>query len=106
MKTEGSLPHSQQLATCHYPPLCRVIPKNLSGSKAVLFLLVTCLMFYGEEVLVSPRTLKLEDHVLKAVRHCFSIHWQLPFISEGHAFHYKHKYGPLFLVICFKLKIF
>jgi len=35
MEPEGSMPHSQQLATCSYPVPNRLIPRNLSRVEAV-----------------------------------------------------------------------
>jgi hypothetical protein len=51
METGGSSPYSQQPAT-----------------QAFLQYFVTCLIFYGEELLLPGPTPKLEDHLLSAVR--------------------------------------
>jgi hypothetical protein len=55
MEPGGSLPHSQQPATCPY--LCRLF-RNI-------------IIFYGEELLAPRPTPRLEGHPLSAVRDCF-----------------------------------
>jgi hypothetical protein len=61
MEPEGSLPHSQQPATCPYqrigpgPRLCRLFHNII--------------IFYGEELLAPGPTPKLEDNPLSGVRH-------------------------------------
>jgi hypothetical protein len=89
MEPEGSLPHSQEPATCPYPgpdwsSPCPP-PSNLSkihfnvilpstpGSvwfRGCVWYFVTWLIFYGEELLVPCQTSKLEDHPLSAVSDC------------------------------------
>jgi len=39
--------------------------------------------FYGEELSASRPTLKLEDHLLLAVRDCLCVYSQLPSILEA-----------------------
>jgi hypothetical protein len=54
MEPEGSLPHSQAPAVCPYPVLT--------------FRNEIC--FYGVDFVATLPTLKLEDHLLSAVRDC------------------------------------
>jgi hypothetical protein len=68
--SEGSLPHSQEPATCSPGPrLCIAFR--------------TMVIFYGEELLAARPTPKLEGHPLSAVVTAFSMYSQLPSISGG-----------------------
>ena len=79
MEPEGSLPHSQLPATCLYHEPARSVNVPLSlprsyqsinpGSRQ-MFMIRDKVSFYGEELLASRPTPKLEDHPLSAVRDC------------------------------------
>jgi hypothetical protein len=81
METEGSLPHSQEPATCPYPELKsyqRIIP-----GPRLCIVFRNMVIFYGEELLVLRPTPKLEDHPLSAVRDCIfaaTLHIRRPFL--------------------------
>jgi hypothetical protein len=63
MEPGGSLPHSQEPATCPYP-------KPAQSSSCLCRLFRNIIIFYGEELLAPRQTPKLEDHPLSAVREC------------------------------------
>jgi hypothetical protein len=81
MEPEGSLPHSQEPATCPYPePMQRISP-----GQRLCQMFRNVIIFYGE--LLAPRpTPKLEDHPLSAVRDCLfnvftaTLHIRRPFL--------------------------
>ena len=58
-------------------PAFQVVPKDQFESVAY----VTCLSFYGEELLPPRPNPKLEDHPLSAVRDCLFNILKLPSIS-------------------------
>jgi hypothetical protein len=69
MEHEGSLPHSQELAT-----------KGSVRFRGICVWFVTYLSFYGEESLAPRPTSKLQDHPLSAVRDYLFDYSQLPSI--------------------------
>jgi hypothetical protein len=70
MERGGSLPHSQEPATCPYlEPVAGAVPNNRSRSEACPYVRNT-IIFYGEELLAPRLTPTLEDHPLSAVRDC------------------------------------
>jgi hypothetical protein len=97
MEPEGSLPHSQQPATCPYPepyqstpcptpvpllahhvpcskshvpcPLLKLY-QTISPGPRLCIVLRNMVICYGEELLAPRPTPKLEDHPLSAVRDC------------------------------------
>ena len=72
MEPEGSLPHSQESATCPYPepyPLLNLY-QRISPGPRLCDLFRNMVIFYGEELLAPRPTPKLEDHPLSAVRDC------------------------------------
>ena len=90
METEGSSPYSQQPAT-----------------RAFLQYFVTCLIFYGEELLAPRPTPKLEDHLLSAVRDCLfntfaaTLHVWRPFLhSQSEDAPHRGDRDPLITVPC------
>jgi hypothetical protein len=62
MKPEGSLPHSLEPATCPY--------QRISPRPRPCEVFRNMVIIYGEELLASRPTPKLEDHSLSAVRDC------------------------------------
>jgi hypothetical protein len=95
MEPEGSLPHSQDPATCPYPKpyqsrprhriplledlqvpnlkslfLCLSCTKESVQVRNYVICFVTWFFFYVEELLTLRPTPKLEDHRLSAVRDC------------------------------------
>jgi hypothetical protein len=67
MEPEGSLPHSQEPATCPHP-------KNQSRSEALCCVSYHGNFFYGEELLAPRPIPNLEAHPLSTVRDClFSV---------------------------------
>ena len=72
MEPEGSLSQSQVSATCPFPEPARSIPYQIISPGPILTVWLFCNMtgFYGEELLASRTTPKLEDHPLSAVRDC------------------------------------
>jgi hypothetical protein len=80
MEPARSLPHSQQPATCPYPEPhrsglvslfhCLGRTEDQAGSDTSLNGSLTCLSFYGEELLAPRPIPKMEDHPLSAVRDC------------------------------------
>ena len=79
MEPEGSLPHSQQPATCPYSKPDKSSPKShapfpllrlyqrISSSPKQLWMFRNMAIFYGEELLAPRPTPKLDDHPLSAV---------------------------------------
>jgi hypothetical protein len=59
MEPEGSLPHSQEPATC---------PQRISPGSRLCVVIRNLVISYGEELLAPRPTLKLEGHPLSAVR--------------------------------------
>jgi hypothetical protein len=64
---EGSLPHSQAPATSPYP---EPVHQRISRIARPCEMLRKIVSFYGDELLVTPLTPKVEDHPLSAVRDC------------------------------------
>ena len=105
MEADGSLPHSQQLATCSYSALSRPISRNLCRSEAV-FLSVTCLMFYGEEFLAYRRTPQAGGSPTDGCpRRLFLFIFSYPSYLEAMSSITSMNMDLLFLVISCKLKI-
>jgi hypothetical protein len=62
MEPEGSLPHSEQPATCPYPN------QSISSSPRFCEMFRNIVNLYGEVLLAPRSTPKLKDHPLSAVR--------------------------------------
>jgi hypothetical protein len=71
MEPEGSLPHSQEPATCPYPVPLLVSYQRMSLSLRPCEIFRNILSFYGEELLEFRPSPKLEDHPFSAVRDCY-----------------------------------
>jgi hypothetical protein len=69
MEPEGSLPCSQVPFTGRYPEP-ELIQRVHPGPR-FLVVFPNKIFCYGEELLSSGPTSKLEDHLLSAVRYCF-----------------------------------
>jgi hypothetical protein len=63
MEPEGSLPHSQEPATCPYT-------QRISPGPRLCIVFRNMVISFGEELLAPRPTPKLEDHPLSAVRDC------------------------------------
>jgi hypothetical protein len=81
MEPEGSLPHSQEHATCPYPE-----PQIISPRPRICIVFRNMVIFYGEELLAPRPIPKLEGHPLSAVRDCLfnvfaaTLHIRRPFL--------------------------
>jgi hypothetical protein len=83
MEPEGSLPHSQELATCPYLEPYLSCAKESVLVRGFVICFVTWQFFYGEELLAPRPTPNLEDHPLSAVRDCIfaaTLHIRRPFL--------------------------
>jgi hypothetical protein len=81
MEPEGSLPHSQEPATCPYPEL-KSYQRSSPGPRFCM-VFRNMVIFYGEELLAPRPTSKLKDHPLSAVRDCIiaaTLHIWRPFL--------------------------
>jgi hypothetical protein len=86
MEPEGSLPHSQEPATCPYPEPYQSSPQRISPGPRLCIVFCNMVIFYGEELLAPRPTPKLEGHPLSAVRNCLfnvfaaTLHIRRPFL--------------------------
>jgi hypothetical protein len=83
MEPEGSLPHSQEPATCPYPEPLLKSYQTISPGPRFCMVFRNMVTFYGEDLLAPRPTPKLEDHPLSAVRDCIfeaTLHIRRPFL--------------------------
>jgi hypothetical protein len=71
MEPEGSLPHSQEPASCPYPEKYLLKScQTISLTQRPWEIFGNMVNFCGERLLAPRSTVKLEDHTLSAVRVC------------------------------------
>jgi hypothetical protein len=90
MEPEGSLPHSQQPATCPHPKSNLISLLHCSGCtkgsvrfRGLCVRFVTGLSFYGEELLAPPQPQSCRTTPCRLSATAYSKYSQLPSISAG-----------------------